>query len=434
MNNKPNKQTFINESIEHTNKANKALEEMPIDLTLEEVEKESDKLKKHIDSLFEPINKAIIELEKENDREAHTKIVVDDSGIFKGILKENYNYSTNENNYVVQLKDRRALGKLIENLNSLGITEKKITRSKNENYRYDISFKYLKEDDEEVKEVEDNQQAKEQDNLGVKSFVDGIKNDFNDISNSLQSYVVAMEDDSWEIDNKECVKQTLNNLIDITGIEIALLDKLLSVLNPRQEEIKDLIDNKIQTEVETDIEEPTTDITKIDSEDEIEEQSELLKENDYYKNLLAQYKPSLKSSKLFEKIVSQNKLNDLQYLLEELYPNNDLTSDKLDDMLWLEDDWLIKVLNLIKDLDCLDEKETEETEIDSEEDEIKDETIDKEEEKTEIDELEQSLEQTEDDVSWFKDGEENTKEEKTETEEIDDSEDYVEDDVSWFKD
>lgn len=434
MNNKPNKQSFINESVECNNKANKALEEIDIDLTLEEVEKESDKLKKHIDSLFEPINKAIIELGKENDREAHTKIAVDGNGIFKGILKENYNYNINKNNYTVQLKDRKNLGKLIENLKNLGITEKRITRSKDENYRYDISFKYLKEEDEHTEEkVEIEQQAKEQNNLGVKAFVDDIKTQFNGISNTLQTYIVGM--DGYEVDNKECIKKTLTNLVDITGLEIALLDKLLSVLNPRQEEIKDLVDTVVKTEVEDEIKETPADdveVKEIKPESVEIEKNEDLDKNDYYKNLLSQYKPSSNASKMFESIVKQNKLNDFQYLLEELYPNYDLTSDKLDDILWLEDDWLIKILNLIKDCDCLDDKEEQETadvekEIDIKDDEV---SFENKEDTTELED-EKDYDEIEDDVSWFKDGDK--EEVKTEVED-EVEEDDIEDDTSWFKD
>ena len=47
----------------------------------------------------------------------------------------------------------------------------------------------------------------------------------------------------------------------------------------------------------------------------------------------------------FEIIYNANKVEDLEYLLEELYPNG-MEETELNDLLWFEDEWLFESLGI----------------------------------------------------------------------------------------
>ena len=117
--------------------------------------------------------------------------------VFKDALKqcslvEGFNYTNNENNYTVNLKNRSELAKLIESLKQNNIKHR-ISRSKTEGYRYDVTFKYeLKESNNctfkfEVHAVDDkdenkvykefNSESKAKEyakKCGVKCFIDKV--------------------------------------------------------------------------------------------------------------------------------------------------------------------------------------------------------------------------------------------------------------------
>ena len=101
-----------------------------------------------------------MDLEVKNADEAAIEEHDDNVKNFKDTLKqcslvEGYNYTNNENNYTVNLKNRSELAKLLESLKQNNIKHR-ISRSKTEGYRYDVTFKYnLKEDVEktEVKKI-----------------------------------------------------------------------------------------------------------------------------------------------------------------------------------------------------------------------------------------------------------------------------------------
>ena len=61
------------------------------------------------------------------------------------------------------------------------------------------------------------------------------------------------------------------------------------------------------------------------------------------------FKPWSGAVSTWEKIDEANKVSDLEFLLEELYPEG-ITDIQLNDLLWFESDWLFAQLD-IEDLE-----------------------------------------------------------------------------------
>ena len=49
-----------------------------------------------------------------------------------------------------------------------------------------------------------------------------------------------------------------------------------------------------------------------------------------------------------ENIISENKAEDFELLIEELYPNG-ISETKLNDILWFEEDWIYEQLGMINE-------------------------------------------------------------------------------------
>lgn len=80
------------------------------------------------------------------------------------------------------------------------------------------------------------------------------------------------------------------------------------------------------------------------------------------------YKPWGGAVSTWEDIEEANKVSDLEFLLEELYPEG-ITDTKLNDLLWFESDWIYAQLDINDMIYCSYCDETNDME-DTEEDEL----------------------------------------------------------------
>lgn len=51
-----------------------------------------------------------------------------------------------------------------------------------------------------------------------------------------------------------------------------------------------------------------------------------------------------------DRIISEGKANEFDYLIEELYPDG-LTNTQLNDILWFESDWIFEMLDISEEED-----------------------------------------------------------------------------------
>ena len=67
----------------------------------------------------------------------------------------------------------------------------------------------------------------------------------------------------------------------------------------------------------------------------------------------------------YDRIWNENKLDELEALIDELYPDG-IDETQLNDILWFEEDWLYETLGIEDEEDEEDEDEEEESEDDDE--------------------------------------------------------------------
>lgn len=77
----------------------------------------------------------------------------------------------------------------------------------------------------------------------------------------------------------------------------------------------------------------------------LKEKQKMLK---IYVDTTANYKPWCGAVSTYETIVEEDKLDDLDFLLEELYPEG-ISESQLNDILWFESDWLFENLGIKED-------------------------------------------------------------------------------------
>ena len=73
---------------------------------------------------------------------------------------------------------------------------------------------------------------------------------------------------------------------------------------------------------------------------------------------IGDYEPWSGAVDTWDKIVQEGKVNDLDFMLEEIYPDG-MTMTQLNDLLWFEDEWIFEMLGIDTDSDD-DEDEEEE--------------------------------------------------------------------------
>lgn len=83
-----------------------------------------------------------------------------------------------------------------------------------------------------------------------------------------------------------------------------------------------------------------------------------------YVDTTANYKPWSGAVSTYEAIEEENKLDDLDFLLEELYPEG-ISESQLNDILWFESDWVFAQLGIGNMVECgeiFDEEDLDEDE------------------------------------------------------------------------
>lgn len=67
-----------------------------------------------------------------------------------------------------------------------------------------------------------------------------------------------------------------------------------------------------------------------------------------YKETVSEFTPWQGAVSTYDTIVEENKLDGLDFLLEELYPEG-ISEGQLNDILWFESDWLFENLGIKED-------------------------------------------------------------------------------------
>ena len=70
-----------------------------------------------------------------------------------------------------------------------------------------------------------------------------------------------------------------------------------------------------------------------------------------YVDTTANYKPWCGAVSTYETIAEEDKLDDLDFLLEELYPEG-ISESHLNDILWFESDWVFAKLGIGNMVEC----------------------------------------------------------------------------------
>ena len=70
-----------------------------------------------------------------------------------------------------------------------------------------------------------------------------------------------------------------------------------------------------------------------------------------YVDTTANYKPWSGAVSTYETIAEEDKLDDLDFLLEELYPEG-ISESHLNDILWFESDWVFAQLGIGNMVEC----------------------------------------------------------------------------------
>lgn len=67
-----------------------------------------------------------------------------------------------------------------------------------------------------------------------------------------------------------------------------------------------------------------------------------------YKESVSEFTPWQGAVSTYDTIVEENKLDDLDFLLEDIYPEG-ISEGQLNDILWFESDWLFENLGIKED-------------------------------------------------------------------------------------
>lgn len=70
-----------------------------------------------------------------------------------------------------------------------------------------------------------------------------------------------------------------------------------------------------------------------------------------YKETVSEFTPWQGAVSTYDTIVEENKLDDLDFLLEELYPEG-ISESQLNDILWFESDWVFAQLGIGNMVEC----------------------------------------------------------------------------------
>lgn len=324
--------------------------------------------------------------------------------------------------------DRKELAKRINEAKEKGL-DFKVSRSIKEGFRYTLKVldeDYMKKEagDPDVNCSAFNKATDVQASSPATGLGEDVENE-EEVDTLLVPKPVK-EDDL--VDYKELVNDIccwLANNEDVEGVSFPLIDHLVEVgydedfVNNLFEHCDDESEEIVGDEPEEEI-----DDDEIIDDEEFTLDEDLDEELKVYTSTLEGFHPSVKCEDFWNEIVENDKVEDLEYALEALYPDG-ISDIALDDLLSNEEDWIRDIIELPYDDEEYQENSDEDEESEDDENEYPEEDnieSDELEFEDESDEKEPSDDETiddEDDIEPvdFDDEEEVIKEPKKELEE-----------------
>jgi hypothetical protein len=177
---------------------------------------------------------------------------------------------------------------------------------------------------------------------------------------------------TWESkEEKKYLNENHEDLIDIWIGELLEKNKVnkLSNLTVKQlkdeiKEVKGSISNEkvFSTEFSGDNVEGLESYLEVLNDalnDALKQEKKPLKEDTTILSNLNEFEPWSGAVSTWELIVEADKVDALDFMLEDLYPEG-MTSTELNDLLWFESDWIIDMLGISRDTEMSDEESDEE--------------------------------------------------------------------------
>lgn len=281
--------------------------------------------------------------------------------------------------------DRKDLAKRINEAKEKGL-DFKVSRSIKEGFRYTLKVlneDYMKKEagDPNINCAAFNKATDVQASSPATGLGEDVENE-EEVDTLLVPKPVK-EDDL--VDYKGLVNEIccwLANNEDVEGVSFPLIDHLVEIGYD-----EDFVNNLFEHCDDESEEEIITDDEIIDDE-ELPTDENLDEELKVYTSTLEGFHPSVKCEDFWNEIVENNKVEDLEYALEALYPDG-ISDIALDDLLSHEEDWIRDMIELPYDGEESQENSDEDDESeDEEESEDDDENDYPEEDDIESDELE----------------------------------------------
>lgn len=273
--------------------------------------------------------------------------------VVESFLKEGYNYSVDNNMFTVNVVDRKALGKLADYLKENKVNYL-IKRSVVEGFRYDVTIgqnskvkslnKGIKHNPEEKKVFAlDLREGGVWKHINLINISDKDKNEVERFKNTLRDQGIYFEPSSDG--NYVHFEVSCKSDDDVKFVD----DYLRGVgINPYREE--ELTEKKLRkNQKKKNIKEVCPKCGKepcvcekmiyLGSNRPVNEELKLIM-------TLGDYEPWSGAVDLWEEIQEADKVDELEFMLEDCYPEG-LTVTQLNDILWFESDWVREQLGLV---------------------------------------------------------------------------------------
>ena len=311
--------------------------------------------------------------------------------------------------------DRKELAKRINEAKEKGL-DFKVSRSIKEGFRYTLKVldeDYMKKEagDPNINCAAFNKATDVQASSPATGLGEDVEKE--ETVDTLSEPETIKEEDL--IDYKKLVNEIccwLANNEDVEGVSFPLIDHLVEVGYD-----EDFVNNLFEHCDDESEEEIVADDEIIDDDEELPTDENLDEELKVYTSTLEGFHPSVKCEDFWNEIVENDKVEDLEYALEALYPDG-ISDIALDDLLSHEEDWIRDMIELPYDGE---ESQENSDEDDESEDDIEPEETEESDEIENIDETDYPEEDIESDESEFED--ESDEKENSDDETPDDEDD-----------
>lgn len=285
--------------------------------------------------------------------------------------------------------DRKDLAKRINEAKEKGL-DFKVSRSAKEGFRYNLEVlneDFMKKEagDPNINCAAFNKATDVQASSPATGLGEDVENE-EEVDTLLVPKPVK-EDDL--VDYKELVNDIccwLANNEDVEGVSFPLIDHLVEI-GYDEDFVNNLFEHCDDESEEIVGDEPEE---EIDDDEELSLDEDLDEELKVYTSTLEGFHPSVRCEDFWNEIVENDKVEDLEYALEALYPDG-ISDIALDDLLSNEEDWIRDIIELPYDEEESEENsdeddeseddendEPEEYDIESDELEVEDESDEKE--------------------------------------------------------